>query len=95
MFGTVAKLKAKPGELDALLDLSEEAEHPPRAVAEYVYQMEEDPSTLYLVVVFEDEKSYRANAESPEQHERFMKMMQHLEAEPEWHDGHIIHRYEA
>ena len=95
MYGTIAKLTIKPGSLDNLRQLSISATRPPGAIAEYIYQMDDDPSTLYLVVMFEDEESYRSNAESPEQHQRFEQMMQYLETEPEWHDGHIVHHYEV
>ncbi|MCZ7538926.1 MAG: hypothetical protein M5U29_03200 [Anaerolineae bacterium] len=52
--------------------------------------MDADPNELYLVVVAENEEIYRANANSPEQHQSFLEMMQFLVAEPEWHDGHVI-----
>ena len=43
-----------------------------------------------LAVGFKDKEAYVANAQSPEQHERYLQMIEHLESEPEWQDGEII-----
>jgi quinol monooxygenase YgiN len=92
MYGTVARIKVKPGAVEALKQMAEgEVPHVPGFVAQYVYQMDTDPSELYMVVVFESQEAYAANAESPEQHARYEQMMEWLEAEPEWHDGQIIY----
>ena len=64
-------------------------------ISTYLYQMDNDPNVLYLAVMFDSRESYRANAESPEQHERYLQMMAHLAAEPEWHDGEIIWSYQS
>ena len=45
---------------------------------------------LVGVAVFESKEAYVANANDPEQHEAFTKMMEHLEAEPSWTDGEYI-----
>jgi hypothetical protein len=42
--------------------------------------------------VFEDEKSYRANAADPSQGEQYQKYRALLDADPEWHDGTIEQR---
>lgn len=91
MYGTIARLKTKPGAVEALRTLAEQADQPPGAVAEYVYQTDDDPNELWLVVMFESKEAYHANAQSPEQHARFEQMMQWLTEEPEWHDGEIVH----
>lgn len=43
--------------------------------------------TVFLVAVFDDEASYRENADSPEQNERFMQMRALLADDPDWMDG--------
>lgn len=91
MYGTVARLQIKPGALDALREMSDVDTRPEGAIAEYIYQMDDDPNELFMVVLFEDKESYHANAQSEEQHERFMQMQQWLTAEPEWHDGEVVH----
>jgi heme-degrading monooxygenase HmoA len=65
----------------------------PGHVGTYVYRMDSNPNEFYLVVMFESREAYWRNAESPEQHERFLKFMQYAAAEPEWHDGEIVLSY--
>jgi quinol monooxygenase YgiN len=90
MYGTVAKIMVKPGRLNDLKKVFETAHTEVGSVAGYVYQMDADPNTLYLAVVFESEQAYKANADLPETNADFEKMMQFLVTEPEWHDGTII-----
>jgi hypothetical protein len=52
--------------------------------------MDGDPGVLFLVAVFESKEAYWANAQSPEQHERFTRLSALLLEEPAWHDGAII-----
>ena len=91
MYGTVARLTAKPGSREALDEITRQVreEKPPGLVASYIYQMDSDPDEYYLAVVFESRESYRANAESPEQHARYERWRPLLAAEPEWHDGEV------
>jgi antibiotic biosynthesis monooxygenase (ABM) superfamily enzyme len=48
---------------------------------------------LILAVRFEDKDSYTKNADSPEQHERYLKFRALLESDPEWSDGEWIARF--
>ena len=96
MYGTVANLRVKAGQEDELRGWMErwDRERAPRIkgpVATYVYRMDNDPQNLILAVVFESKESYVANAEDPEQDKWYQQMVQHLEAEPEWHDGEVIY----
>ena len=45
---------------------------------------------LIAIAVFKDKESYRANAEKPETHENFIKMMDYLDEEPSWNDGTFV-----
>lgn len=92
MYGTVARIQAKPGAEQALMAQFQEygAIHVPGFRATYVYRMDSDPNTLYLAIVFDSKETYRANAESPEQDKRYREMLALLEREPEWHDGEIL-----
>jgi quinol monooxygenase YgiN len=90
MYGTVARMKAKPGAFEALKNRVRDPDQTSGAVAVYVYQMDADPNELYMVAVFESKEAYRANAEKPETHEGYLEMMKHLEAEPEWNDGEVV-----
>jgi quinol monooxygenase YgiN len=94
MYGTIAKAKVKAGALDDLRRTMEGQEQGPGAVAVYVYQMDSDPDEVYLVAIFKSREAYFANADSPEQHERYLQMRQWLAADPEWHDGEIIYSLE-
>jgi antibiotic biosynthesis monooxygenase (ABM) superfamily enzyme len=92
MYGTVARMRIKPGAEAKFLEVerSIEAAKIPGHVASYMYRMDGDPSEYYLAVVFTSKEAYHANANSPEQHERFQQLMSVLAAEPEWHDGEIM-----
>jgi quinol monooxygenase YgiN len=92
MYGTVAKMRVKAGAEQEFLRVAQETESVPVAgiMAVYVYQMDADSREFYMVVMFDSQESYVANANSPEQHQRFMEMMTVLESEPEWHDGTVV-----
>lgn len=94
MYGTIARLTIKPGSEEKLRRLGPEmAPQIPEFVSQHVYRTDADPNELYLAVVFESEQAYRSNANSPEQHQRYEQFWALLEADPEWHDGHIIDVY--
>jgi len=91
LYGTIAKLRIRAGmekELDRIG--RRHVDEIDGLVFEHVFRMDDDPQELMLVVGFEDRESYRANAESPEQHEAYEAYRALLEADPEWHDGEII-----
>lgn len=90
MYGTVARMHVKPGAEGKLLELNRNFQAPKGAVAEYVYRMDADANEYYLVVVFESEEAYKANAVTPEQHAFYLQYRECLTADPEWHDGTIV-----
>lgn len=92
MYGTIARLRVKPGMESALIEQLRafDALEVPGAIAEYLYHMDTDPHEYYLVVLFQDRATYMANAESPEQDARYRQMRALLESDPEWHDGEIV-----
>lgn len=90
MYGTIARVMAKPGKEEELRALSQRIELAPGQIARYIYRMDANLAEFFLVAVFESKAAYRANAESPEQHERFMELRALLQADPEWHDGEIV-----
>jgi antibiotic biosynthesis monooxygenase (ABM) superfamily enzyme len=93
MYGTVARMRLKPGQEAALQQMSREYEtmNVPGYVSSTVYRMDADSNEFYMAVVFDDRETYRANAESPEQNARYEKMLEMLDGEPEWHDGEIVY----
>jgi len=93
MYGTVAKMRIKAGAEAEFLRVAQVTESVPvpGVVAVYVYQMDADSRDYYIGAVFDSKESYVTNAESPDQHQRFMQMMTVLDSEPEWHDGSVIY----
>ena len=94
MYGTVARLRIKPGgeaELDRIG--REHSTQIKGLVFEHVFRLDEDPQQAMLVVAFTDKAAYEANATSPEQRERYGQLRALMTADPEWHDGEIISSY--
>lgn len=90
MYGTVARMKVKPGMMEAMLAWGEQLDRPDEGNAMLLFRSDDDPNELFLVVAAPSRAAYRARSESPEMHEQFLEMMQFLAAEPEWHDGEVI-----
>ena len=89
MYGTIAKMNAKPGAVEELMKFGSNRK-PAGYIASYVFRSDNDPNEVWLVAIFEDRATYVANANSPEQDKEFRNLMQHLVSEPEWHDGEIV-----
>jgi heme-degrading monooxygenase HmoA len=91
MYGTIAKMRVKPGKEKELERVaSGENQATDGFIFAHAYRMDDDPQTVMLAVAFDSRESYRANAESPRQHEGYLAYRALLEEEPEWHDGEII-----
>jgi quinol monooxygenase YgiN len=93
MFGTIARYRLKPGHSETFVkEMSRFENDPPEGwLYHTVFRSTKDPDELWLSVVFESEDVYRKNANSPEMDTEYKKMLEHLESEPEWHDGQVIH----
>ena len=93
MYGTVARMTVKPGMEQQLVEHVEsfEAVKVPGFIRTTIYRLDGDTNECVTAVVFDSKESYVANAESPEQNERFQEMRALLEADPVWGDGEIIH----
>jgi quinol monooxygenase YgiN len=95
MFGTIATMKVKPGQADALRANMEKwnKERAPNArgfVSATIYQSVDNPDEVMLAVVFENRDSYFENANSPEQDQAYREMLSFLQGEPQWKDGEVI-----
>jgi len=86
-------MKVKPGMMDKLREMSMTPEQMsiPGLIQTYVYQMDADPDTLMMAVIFSDKDAYMKNAGSPEQNQRYEQMVALLEGAPEWNDGEIVY----
>lgn len=92
MYGTVAKMRVKPGSeplLEAWMDGFGKAITGKGWISTTIYRSDEDPQLCWMTVLFEDRESYHANAQSPGQDSRYRRLRSCLEADPEWHDGEI------
>ena len=92
MYGTVAKMKLKPGAEDKLMQSMESVPNTQEGhVATYVFKSDADPNVHFVTTIFESKAAYKKFAESPEQDKRFREMSEMLAGEPEWNDGEVIH----
>jgi hypothetical protein len=94
MYGTVFHFRAKPGheqELEKIFSSTDKAEvdrlRKAGMQASYLFKLDEGG---YMgVAVFQDQAKYRANAADPSQDAWYRQFREHLEADPEWHDGEV------
>ena len=91
MYGTIAHFRIKPGVRDEFVKAMDSFGGAiiPGWVADYYFQMDNDPDEFYLVAIFKDQETYVANAHSAEQHERYLVFRSFLIDDPQWHDGFI------
>jgi hypothetical protein len=92
MYGTIAHFRIRPGARDEFIRIMDSfgSEAIPGWMVDYYCQMDRDPEEFYLVAIFKDKQSYISNAESPEQHKRYLKFHSFLVDYPEWNDGYIV-----
>jgi heme-degrading monooxygenase HmoA len=92
-YGTVARYRVKPGHAEQFMErMKRFEESPPRGwIYTTVFRRDSDHDEIWASVVFESEELYKQNANSPDMDEQYRQMLEHLTAEPEWHDGHVIH----
>ena len=90
MYGSIFNLKPKDGKKDELINhLKNGQDIPNGGVGWYVLNPDND-GDLVGIAIFKDKEAYVKNAERPEQHENFMKMMDLLDEEPSWNDGNFV-----
>lgn len=95
MYGTVARLRVKPGQEKALIASMKKwnLERQPKVkgyVASYLYRLDKDPTKMMLAVVFRNKATYSANADDPEQDKWYREFRKFLEATPQWNDGEVV-----
>ena len=92
MYGTVAKMNLKPGAEKEMMQAMEGSQTGREGhVATYVFKSDADPNVHFVATIFESKGAYKKFADSPDQDKRFRQMKELLVAEPEWHDGEVIH----
>ena len=90
MYGTIFNMQVKTGHEKALLDLLEDQDPPDGMVAWFLMKANSNDGQMIGVAVFENKEAHIANANRPEQHESFVRMMEHLVSEPQWNDGEYL-----
>ena len=50
----------------------------------------DDDGDLIGIAIFKSKEAYKLNAERPETHQNFIKMMEFLDEEPLWNDGEFV-----
>jgi len=95
MYGTVARLKVKPGMEAEMAAFGESWSNDRKpqvngAIGGYIYRMDADPGTMIMTVVFADKASYHANAQDPAQDSVYQRLRSMLTEDPIWEDGEVI-----
>lgn len=92
MYGTIAHFRLRPGVRDEFIQMMDSFGEDSIAgwKADYYFQMDRDSDEFFLVAIFQDKETYGANADSPEQHERYLKFRSFLSEDPQWNDGFIV-----
>ena len=90
MYGSIFSFKPKQGKKEDLINyLKKDQTIPEGGVAWFVMNPDEKEHWIG-VGVFESKEAYEANANRPEQHEWYLKMVEHLSSEPKWTDGSFV-----
>ncbi len=92
MYGTIARIRPKGGDVAALRVLIDEWNRErrpdvPGARDGYLFVPDGAGPIAFLIAIFDDEASYRANADSSAQHAWYEQLRAQLEADPDWMDG--------
>ena len=95
MYGTVARMHAKPGHEEAMLDLQRDWDENRKpkvdgAIASLVFRSDSDPNEFTVIAIFRDRAAYEANANDPDQDAWYRKLRSHLTEDPDWHDGEVV-----
>jgi quinol monooxygenase YgiN len=94
MFGTIARVTVQPGKDDEFLAIGEQWTRERGSVngqvAEYVFKAEGRPGEYWIIGIFRDRDTYRANADDPETDRWYRRMRAVLTADPKWHDGEVV-----
>jgi hypothetical protein len=92
MFGTVAIIKPKAGQEQAIVDKLNQWWDGRRkeikgAVATTIHR---NGAELILAVTFDNEANYKANAEDPAQDKWYQEVRALMDADPRWMDGEVL-----
>lgn len=89
MYGSIFRMRPKAGKTAELKAVFMEGGRRPKGMTAAYMLTEDKDGSVWGMGVFEDEKTYRDNAASPEQNAMYERFRALIEADPEWHDGAI------
>src|SRR5262249_46962931 len=95
MFGTVFRMRPKPGQQQAVEELFHRWGHDLRpnvqgAYSGFLFKSTSHPGELVGVAVFDSKASYDKNANDPAQDRWYRELRALLEADPDWNDGEVV-----
>jgi len=93
MYGTIFSLTIKPGHHDALLkelNNTGDGKTKPAGMVAWFVMKPDDKQEWIGVAIFESKEAHVENSNSPEQHQMFLSIMEHLESEPTLTDGTYV-----
>ena len=89
MYGSIFSLKPKQGMREDLINSLKDNSTPEGMIYWYVMNPDDD-GDLVGIAIFKSKEAYKLNAERPETHQNFIKMMEFLDEEPSWNDGEFV-----
>lgn len=94
MYGSVSRWRVKDGKGPELERLAAELmqDRPPGSVAVAVFRADADPNEYWVAGIFDSREAYTSNSATPEQNERFRRLRELMDSDPEWHDGEVVIR---
>ena len=95
MYGTIFRMKVKPGQEQNLTKLFEdwEKDRQPKVkgvIGGLIMKPDRAIGELIGVAIFEDRAAYQANADNPEQDAWYRKLRALLTDDPVWEDGEYV-----
>ncbi|HET9199766.1 MAG TPA: antibiotic biosynthesis monooxygenase [Dehalococcoidia bacterium] len=94
MYGTIMMCRVKPGKKQDLEDFFEKyghlGEYPIEGhIGSYILWRDSDPESAIIMTIFDNREAYWRNAQSDEQHDRYLQIRSMIEDDPTWNDGDI------
>ena len=89
MYGSVFRMRPKSGMAGQLRDVMMSNQRQPKGMVAAYLLRQDGSQDVWGLAVFEDEQTYRDNANDPAQDAEYRKFRELLESDPEWHDGSI------
>ena len=93
MYGTIMHGRLAPGSTREAFQealAAGETVPVPGFISSHLLHADRGGDEVWAVIFFADRATYRANADDPGQHERYVAFRSHLADDPEWIDGEWV-----